>query len=94
MQSRCSIDRGADKEVVVHIHKGILLSQEKEQGFPAGASGKEPICQNRRHRRCRFNPWVGKEKEMTTHSSIPAWRIPWTEEPGRGTVHGVTKSQT
>ena len=29
------------------------------------------------------------EKEMTTHSSILAWRIPWTEEP----VHGVTKSQ-
>ena len=23
------------------------------------------------------------EKEMTTHSSILAWRIPWTEEPGR-----------
>ena len=23
------------------------------------------------------------EKEMETHSSIPAWRIPWTEEPGR-----------
>ena len=22
------------------------------------------------------------EKEMTTHSSIFAWRIPWTEEPG------------
>ena len=22
------------------------------------------------------------EKEMATHSSIPAWRIPWTEEPG------------
>ena len=21
------------------------------------------------------------EKEMATHSSIPAWRIPWTEEP-------------
>ena len=21
------------------------------------------------------------EKEMTTHSSIPAWRMPWTEEP-------------
>ena len=20
---------------------------------------------------------------METHSSIPAWRIPWTEEPGR-----------
>ena len=23
------------------------------------------------------------EKEMVTHSSIPAWRIPWTEEPGK-----------
>ena len=22
------------------------------------------------------------EKEMTTHSSILAWKIPWTEEPG------------
>ena len=35
--------------------------------------------------RCGFNPWVGKiplEKEMATHSSILARRIPWTEEPG------------
>ena len=23
------------------------------------------------------------EKEMATHSNIPAWEIPWTEEPGR-----------
>ena len=23
------------------------------------------------------------EKEMATHSSIPAWKIPWTEELGR-----------
>ena len=23
------------------------------------------------------------EKEKATHSSIPDWRIPWTEEPGR-----------
>ena len=22
------------------------------------------------------------EKEMATHSSVPAWRIPWPEEPG------------
>ena len=22
------------------------------------------------------------EEEMATHSSIPAWEIPWTEEPG------------
>ena len=33
------------------------------------------------------------EKEMATQSSILAWRISWTEEPGRlHTVHGVTKS--
>ena len=32
------------------------------------------------------------EKEMATHSSFLAWRIPWTEEPGRLTVHGVAES--
>ena len=32
------------------------------------------------------------ENEIATHSSILAWEIPWTEEPGG--VHGVTKSQT
>ena len=33
------------------------------------------------------------EKEMVTHSSILAWEIPWTEEPGR-LVHGVAKNRT
>ena len=33
------------------------------------------------------------EKAMETHSSILAWRIPWTEEPG-GLVHGVAESDT
>ena len=28
---------------------------------------------------CQYDPL---EKEMTTHSSVLAWRIPWTEEPG------------
>ena len=32
------------------------------------------------------------EKEMATHSGTLAWKIPWTEKPGR--LHGVTKSQT
>ena len=32
---------------------------------------------------------------MAPHSSTLAWKIPWTEEPGRlHTVHGVAKSQT
>ena len=31
---------------------------------------------------------------MATHSSTLAWKIPWTEEPGRlHAVHGVTKSR-
>ena len=34
------------------------------------------------------------EKEMATHSSILAWRIPGTEEPRGATVYGVTKSRT
>ena len=33
------------------------------------------------------------EKEMATHSSILAWRIPWTEELGGLQSMGVTKSQ-
>ena len=31
---------------------------------------------------------------MATYSSILAWEIPWTEEPGGLTLHRVTKSQT
>ena len=31
------------------------------------------------------------EKEMATHSSLLAWKIPWTEEP---TVHGAAESDT
>ena len=40
-------------------------------GFPYGASGKEPACQCRRHKRCRFDSWVGK---------IP-WRRAWQPTP-------------
>ena len=57
-----------------------------QRGFPGGASGKEPACQCRRHKRCRFDPWFRKipwRRIMATHSSILAWRIPWTEEHGR-----------
>ena len=34
------------------------------------------------------------EKEMATHTSIRAWKIPWTEEPGGPQSMGVTKSWT
>ena len=47
--------------------------------LPLWLKDKESAC---RCRRCRFDPWIRKdtlEKEMATHSSIPAWEIPWTE---------------
>ena len=34
------------------------------------------------------------EKEMATHSSILAWKIPQTEEPGKLQSMGVSKSRT
>ena len=38
--------------------------------------------------------WDAKEKEMATHSSILAWRIPGTEEPGGLSSMGRTESDT
>ena len=29
-------------------------------GFPGSTSGKETTCQCRRHKSCRYDPWVGK----------------------------------
>ena len=45
-----------------------------------------PLWWSTLHMRLGFYPWVRKfplEEGMATHSSILAWRIPWTEEPGR-----------
>ena len=53
--------------------------------FPDGSVVKESACRCRRHQRHGFNPWVGKipwSRKQQPHSSIPAWKVPWTEEPG------------
>ena len=55
-----------------------------KRGLRGGANGREPACQCRRHKMHvrslgREDPL---EEGMTTYSSIHAWRIPWTEEPG------------
>ena len=43
-----------------------------------------------RETRVRFLGWEDPlEKEMATHSSILAWRIPWREESGRDSVARV-----
>ena len=44
-------------------------------GFPDSSVGKEPAYQS-------LGLEDPLEEEMATHSSILAWRIPWTEEPG------------
>ena len=50
-------------------------------GFLGSASGKEPTCQCKR--RGLIPGWEDPlEEGMATHSSILAWRIAWTEEPG------------
>ena len=55
------------------------MDRQTEPWLPRWFSGKESLCQ------CRV-PSLGQEdpleEEMATHSSILAWRIPWTEEPG------------
>ena len=54
-------------------------------GFPVGTNGKEPACQHRRLRDEGSIPRLGRcpGRGHATNSSIFAWRIPWTEEPGR-----------
>ena len=46
-------------------------SEGKASAYSAGDSGSIPESGN------------PLEKEMTTHSSTLAWKIPWTEKPGR-----------
>ena len=59
-------------------------------GFP-GSSVKEPAC-NAGGTQVQSLSWEDAlKKEMATHSSILAWEIPWTEEPGRLQSVGVPR---
>ena len=63
----------------------IYHKQNTQMDFPVVLpGGEEPACQHMRPKRRGFYPWVLKilEEGMATPSSILAWRIPWTEEPG------------
>ena len=60
------------------------LPQALEAESPrARGSGEESACWCREHNRRGSEPRFGKIpwREMATHSSVLAWRIPWTEEP-------------
>ena len=42
-----------------------------------------PAMQETQETRIQSLGWEDPlEEEMATHSSLPAWKIPWTEEPG------------
>ena len=60
-------------------------------GILRGSDGKEPATYKRRV------PSLGLEdpleKEMATHSSMLAWEIGWTEDPGELQSRGLQKSQ-
>ena len=61
------------------IYRGNLQTAFTRTGTSQVAHGKESACQCRRHKRIRFDPL---EWEIAAHSSILAWKIPWTEETG------------
>ena len=65
-------------------------------GFPSGSVVKSlPAKQQPQEMRVQSLGWEDPlEKDKATNSSILAWRIPWTEEPGRLQSMGVTKSGT
>ena len=58
-----------------------------------GSDGKESTC-NAGDPSSLLGREDSLEEGMATHSSILAWRIPWTEEPGGATVYGVANSWT
>ena len=64
-----------------------------KEGLRANGQGQTRDLQDGHTRDCRKCPGQGlnilipactdeKEKVMAPHSSAPAWKIPWTEEPG------------
>ena len=67
-----------------------MLPNYSDVGFPSGSVGKESACKAGDPGSI---PGSGRslEKGMATHSSVLAWRIPWTEEPGGLQSVGVKK---
>ena len=59
-----------------------------KEGFPGGSVVKKKKKKKKKiylpmQVTLKMNWEDPLEEEMATHSSIIAWRIPWTEEPGR-----------
>ena len=67
----------------------LFIQQSIYWGFPGVSEVKSSACNA--EDLGREDPL---EKEMATHSSILAWEIPWTEEPGGLQSTGSQKSRT
>ena len=72
---------------VFKTHKEQTAGINKDRGFPGGSAG--PAMQKTWVRSLGWKDAL--EKGKATHSSILAWRIPWTRDC---IVHGVAKSLT
>ena len=73
---------GGCRSVVKHVLYMYEVPSICLWGFPGGLDGKESVC-NVEDPGSILGQGRPLEKGMATHSSILAWRIPWTEEPGR-----------
>ena len=71
----------------------FLFVTISNSGFPGGSAvkntpGRQEPWETQGQPLGREDPW---EEEIATHSSILAWRIPWTEEPGRLQAIGLQR---
>ena len=93
-----SIQKDAvQKTLIIHFHVSVtimLLMRHREaahmpggtvgHGLPQWLSGNEPTHSTRAAEDTGSIPGSGRSpgEAMATHSSVLAWRSPWTEEPG------------
>ena len=72
--------------------QNLAADKKAGAGFLGGSVKDPPAKQEMQY------PSLGQEdpleEEMATQTSISAWRIPWTEEPGKLQYMGLQKSQT
>ena len=71
-----------DKLLIFILTAGVSLGPSMMWGFSGGSEGKASAC-NVGDPGSVTESGRSLEKEMATHSSILAWRIPWMEEPDR-----------
>ena len=67
--------------LICHSSSTIYIALTLYLGFPGGSDSKESAC-NAGDMVWSMDQEDPLEKEMATHSSTLAWRIPWREEPG------------